>query len=101
MNKRTLLINKRNLLSYHQTLLEEQGLGEWEAEEENEEHEEDEQVLATEARGPEGEISRTHRHHSALGYSQCVSGDYLDRRPNRSQPIPVEYWPKRQSARKQ
>jgi hypothetical protein len=37
---------------------EEQGLGEWAAEEENEEHEEDEQVLATEASGPEGSNER-------------------------------------------
>ena len=28
-----------------------------------------------------------------------MSGDYLDRRPNLSQPIPIEYWPERQSAR--
>ncbi len=33
---------------------EEQGLGEWAAEEENEEHEEDEQMPATEAGVPEG-----------------------------------------------
>ena len=37
---------------------EEQGLGEWAAEEENEEHEEDEQVPATEASGPEGSNDR-------------------------------------------
>ena len=37
---------------------EEQGLGEWAAEEENEEHEEDEQVLATEASWPEGSDDR-------------------------------------------
>ena len=37
---------------------EEQGLGEWAAEEENEEHEEDGQVLATEASGPEGSNDR-------------------------------------------
>ena len=37
---------------------EEQGLGEWAAEEENEEHKEDEQVLATEASGPEGSNDR-------------------------------------------
>ena len=37
---------------------EEQGLGEWATEEENEGHEEDEQVLATEAGGPEGSNER-------------------------------------------
>jgi hypothetical protein len=35
-----------------------QGLGEWAAEEENEEHEEVEQVPATEAGGPEGSNER-------------------------------------------
>ena len=37
------------------------------------------------------EISRTQHHHSASGYSRCVSGDYRDWQPNLSQPIPIEY----------